>query len=134
MAENMASRSLGSNQVSLGRHDGAGIGNRHQIPDARGEREKAQAYSPLSTRRSARRYPECAHKADLVAGPGVRDAEQRFQDVLLQEAHVEPVRRGLAGDPFGAEAQGVPGFAEVEAEGVGLAGNGLAGLCTSKTS
>ena len=75
---------------ALGGHDAAGIGNGHEILNARREhRESARVFSFVD---ELFHFPWSANATDKIdsgAGARIGDAENRVKDVLLQQSHIE---------------------------------------------
>ncbi len=84
-------------------------------------RAKATAISPLSTRRSEfRRAANAADEVDALVAAQVADAEDGFEQLVGQQADVEPAHRVRDGNQRRVDLQPVPTPAEVHADDAGL--------------
>jgi hypothetical protein len=83
---------------ALGRHDAAGVGDGHQILDARREhRKRAGVFAAVHQLFQFRRAANAADEIDALARARVVNAENRREHVLLQQRHVERINRVVAG-------------------------------------
>lgn len=83
-------RSFGSNQV--GRHDLAGVGDGHELIDrggvhGEGDGELAAVHQLFQLGCAT----NAADEVDALAGAGVVDGEDGFQELILKDADVELV-------------------------------------------
>ena len=109
MWQNMASRNLGSNQVLFGGMMPPASAMVIKSATLVGNREKAQANSPLLTSFSNSSVPRMPPtKLTRSAGARIVNAEDRGQDVLLQQSHVQSFHRVCHGAKFRTETQRAP--------------------------
>jgi hypothetical protein len=89
----------------LRRHHLAGIGDRHQIlHPGRMEREGNGHLARVDPRRQSLQAADAADEIDPVVAPRILDAEDRADEIVLQQADVEPPDRVVVRDPPGSSA------------------------------
>ena len=87
---------------ALGRHDAAGVGDLHEVFNARREhRERAGVFAAVHEFFLFRRATDAADEFDLLARARVINAEDRREHIFLQQRHIELFNRvGEGGEQF----------------------------------
>ncbi len=80
---------FGLEPSAFGRHDAAGVGNSHQIFDACGiERKSACILAALDKFFQLPNSSNASHEIDPLAGAGIFNAENRGQNMFLQQGSI----------------------------------------------
>ena len=94
---------------ALGGHDAAGVGDGHEVLDARGEHgEGAGVFAAVHKFFEFRRAADAADEVDAFAGARIIDAEDGREHLLLQDGAIEAFDRIFGGGELGLEVQRVP--------------------------
>src|SRR5439155_9678330 len=102
---------------AFGWHDSPGIRNRHQVLDAGGEHGKgAPVFAAVDQPLQFLRAANSADEVYAFAGARVVDAEDRVEDVPLQQCHVELFDWISCGGELWPEMQRVPVALQIQAQ------------------
>jgi len=89
---------LGFEPGALGGHDAAGVGDGHQVLDARREHaERTGVFAAVHEFLQLRRATDAADEVDLLARARIGDAEDRVEHELLEQRYVELLNRVVCG-------------------------------------
>ena len=108
---------LGLEPGALGRHDAAGIGDAHQIFNARRKHGKcADVFAAVNELFQLRRAADATDEIDALARARISDPENGREHLLLQNGYVEPFNRITTGHELRFHPQPSPLALEIKTE------------------